>query len=78
MRMSTLRKLNARRGKRGKQFGHTPANMTNPFDVYSEVLYKLQHIIHTLWKTEKEDEGCEKDGCHLLKEQQPLVLHSDK
>ncbi len=30
-----------------------------------------------LWKTEKEDEGCEKDGCHLLKEQQALVLHSD-
>jgi hypothetical protein len=25
----------------------------------------------------KEDEGCEKDGCHLLKEQQALVLHSD-
>jgi hypothetical protein len=47
-RMSTVRKLNARRGKRGKQFEHTPANMTNPFDVYSEVLYKLQHIIHTL------------------------------
>jgi hypothetical protein len=46
--MSNVRKLNAKRRKRGKQFGHTPANMTNPFDVYSEVLYKLQYIIHTL------------------------------
>jgi hypothetical protein len=70
--MGTISKLNARRGE--KKFGHTPANMTNTFNVYSEVLYKLQHIIHTLWKTEKEDEGCEKDGCHLLKEQQALVL----